>query len=324
MLVARTVMLVARTVMLVAVATLVLSLFVTNTLASCPEGFVCNWENDIYVLLCKLKVIKLKLYTGESTIAHLPPQTTRLKIQCYNPLTPVQLTFSNLSHIRELTLERINLTTRERYFFHGVSNITRLVLRHLLCRRFEESYFKGLTDLRSLEIEHLDKLEYLHPNVLKPLMSLESLSFRYVGSGSDVLLYRDYSRLLGGIQSPSFHTLTLYAIHSAQHTEIHLNIDDLFSNGTVGASLKHLDLGRNNVQYFNGTPERTLPSIEYVSVAENVVVGSRYTIPFWVQLVGHKRLKTLDISGINSLASPTSGGVLISLTVLLTVDEPFE
>ncbi|KAK2182490.1 hypothetical protein NP493_351g04046 [Ridgeia piscesae] len=132
----------------------------------------------------------LKLQTVGGLLTDVPPQTTRVKVKCFNLRVPVKLTFDNLSHIRELTFERLNVSANESNFFHGIGNITHLVLRDLSWKRLEMGYFEGLTNLRSLTIEHLDNLEFLHPDVLAPLVSLQSLSFRYIRSTNAVLRYR--------------------------------------------------------------------------------------------------------------------------------------
>ena len=303
------------TVATVAAALLVLSAMIRSAPTSCPEGFTCSWESDAYVLLCLPIIDQLQWQKVEGTIANLPSRTKRLKIRCVNDRVSVRLTFANLTDIRELTLDRVNFTTSDRRFFSGVNRITHLVLRNLPMKTLDESFFEGLINVRSLAVEHLHKLEYMHPNALTPLRSLQSLSFRDVGSIRDALRYDNFSRLLGGIVSPNFHTLVLYSIHSAQHAETQLNIDELFMYGHVGASLKHLDLGRNNLEFVRGVPQKTLPSLEYFSLAENSLLGSKNMAFFWITLIGHLRLKILDISGMNSLASTTSTNVLFGLTV---------
>ena len=302
-------------VAVVAVALLVLSAMIASALTSCPEGFTCSWEDDAYVLLCQPIIDQLQWQKVESTIANMPPQTTRLKIRCVNDGISVRLTFANLMDIRELTLDRVKFTTSDRRFFAGVNGITHLVLRNLPMNRLDESFFEGLTNVRSLTIEHLHKLEYMHPSALTPMQSLQSLSFRDVGSIRDALRYDNFSRLLGGIVSPNFHTLVLYAIHSAQHSETQLNIDELFAYSHIGASLKHLDLGRNNLEFIRDYPQNTLPALEYFSLAENALLGSEKMTFFWINLLGHLRLKILDMSGMNSLASATSTNVLFGLAV---------
>ena len=301
--------------MIVSVSSLFLSMLVTTALGSCLDGFICKQINDTYELFCKPEVNMLKLQTVGGLLADVPTQATRVKVKCFNLRVPVKLTFANLSHIRELTFERLNVSASESNFFHGIANITRLVLRDLSWKRLEKGYFEGLANLRSLTIEHLDNLEFLHPDVLAPLVSLQSLSFRYVRSTNEMLRYVNYSHMLGSIKSSQLHTLVLYAIHTQHDTEIRLDIDDLFHYGTVGETLKYLDLGNNYVADFRGHPITTLPSLEYLSLAENVILGSKFLNPFWIQLIGHVSLKTLDVSGINSQAAVTSTDILFSLTV---------
>ena len=300
------------TVAVVAAALLVLSAMIRCAPTSCPEGFYCRWESDAYVLICKMIVDKLQLQNVESTIANIPSNTTRLKIRCVNDRVSVRLTFANLTDIRELTLDRVNFTISDRRFFSGVNRITHLVLRNLPMKTLDETFFEGLINVRSLAVEHLHKLEYMHPNALTQLQSLQSLSFRDVGSIRDALRYDNFSRLLGGIVSPNFHTLVL---NSAQHAETQLNIDELFMYGHLGASLKHLDLGRNNLELVWGAPQKTLPSLEYFSLAESNILGSEHMSLFWMTILSHPRLKILDLSRLNSLVSETSTTEVFGLTV---------
>ena len=40
-----------------------------------------------------------------------------------------------------------------------------------------------------------------------------------------------------------------------------------------------------------------------MSVVQNVIIGSQFISRFWMQLIGHIRLKTLNISGMNNRAT---------------------
>ncbi|KAI0209766.1 hypothetical protein LSAT2_005540 [Lamellibrachia satsuma] len=294
----------------------------TCTAETCPDGYKCQWQNGWFVLHCKPRFAGFHFQTLSGIITDLPTNAARLKISCFNLHVPVQLNFANLSHTRELTLDRISAGTRKR-LFHGVTNITHLVLRNLSWKRIEKDTFSGLSSLLSLSIERLNELESMDQDILKPLLSLQSLKFRYVGSTRDALNYTDYARVLGGITSSNVHTLILYAIHSAFHTETEINIDHLFMYGAVNKTLKSLDLGRNFISIFSGSPRRTLPVVEYVSLAKNAIIGKYHGQPFfyyfpssfWIELVALSRLENLDLSGMNTMFSPISNDELFSLVV---------
>ncbi|KAI0212457.1 hypothetical protein LSAT2_002625, partial [Lamellibrachia satsuma] len=181
---------------------------VTCTAGSCPYDYKCGWENGWFVLHCKPRVGDGRYDTVSGTITDLSTNAERLKISCFSLRVPVQLNFANLPFVRELILDGINAKSRNR-LFHGVTNITHLVLRNLSWTRIEKDTFSGLSSLLALMIERLNKLESMDQDILKPLLSLQSLKFRYVGSTGDVLKYEDYARVLGGITSSNVHTLTL-------------------------------------------------------------------------------------------------------------------
>ena len=303
--------------MTTAVAVLIFCWLVTNATESCPDNYNCQTEGDTFVLQCKPFVDHLQFKLVNGTVDEVPAGATHVKITCFDGRIPVNLKFAYLPNIRKLTLHNLRLTSLDEQMFLGITNISFLVMDKLFCKRFEKYSFNGLTKLRSLEIEHFDELEYMHPDMLTPLEALQSLSFRYIGSKRDVLNYEDYGRVLGGINSTRFDTLVLYAIHSVHHQETQLNITDLFRHGSVGVSLKHLDLGRNNIAYIRGSPKITLPVLEYISLDENVIVGSRGSLslsPFWVGILTHPRLTTLYINGMN-MEAKTSSDVSFSLNV---------
>ena len=300
-----------------AVVLLICCWLVTNTTESCPDNFNCYTQRDTFGLRCKPVLDHLQFKIVNGTVDEVPTGATHVKISCFDRRIPVNLKFAYLPNIRKLTLQHLNITTLNEQMFRGIANISYLVMNKLFCKRFEKYSFNGLTNLRSLEIEDFDELEYMHPDMLKPLEALQSLSFRYIGSKRDALNYTDYGRVLGGINSTRFETLVLYAIHSVHHQETQLNITDLFRHGSVGVSLKHLDLGRNNIGYFRGSPAIELPVLEYISLGENVIVGSRGWLslsPFWMGILTHPRLATLEIIGMN-LAANTFSNVSFSLNV---------
>ena len=226
----------------------------------------------------------------------------------------MQLNFANLSNVQKLTLDNINVTLKNR-LFQGVTNITHLVLRNLSWKRIEEDTFSGLSSLLSLTIERLNDLECMDDDILKPLLSLQSLRFRYVGATREILKYDDYARVFGGITSSNVHTLVLYAIHSSHHTESTINIDDVFKYGSVNTRLKNLDHGRNYITTFFGSPKRTLPVVEYISLSENAVIGTFYIQPFWLELMALSHLENLDISKMNTMLANICNDELFSLVV---------
>ncbi|KAI0214604.1 hypothetical protein LSAT2_000291 [Lamellibrachia satsuma] len=293
---------------------LTLVALVTCTVETCPDGYKCEWENGWFMLHCKPRIGDGRYETVTGIITDLPTNTVRLKISCFSLRVPVLLNFVNLSNVQELTLDRISATSRNR-LFHGVTNITHLILRNLSWKRIEKDTFSGLSRLLSLTIERLNELESMDQDILKPLLSLQSLKFRYVGSIRDALNYEDYALVLGGITSSKFYTLVLYAIHSSHHKETKINIDDVFKYGSVNTGLKNLDLGRNYISTFWGSPKHTLPVLEYISLAENAIVGTSFISTFWIELVALSQLKNLDISGMNTLAKVISNEKCPSLIV---------
>ena len=283
----------------VVVSLLVISWMFQSTAGSCPYGYKCHLERNTYVLECDLfdKTQQLK-------VDDVPAIATHLKIICTYRRPSLTLTLANLPNIQKLTLDHLDLATWDDTMFRGVTNMSHLVLKKLSRKRFDNDSFSGLRNLRSLEIEHLDELKYMHPNMLTPLLSLQSLSFRHVGSVYDALNYTDYGLVIQGINSRRpFHTLVLYAIHSPQHHETSLVMTDLIRNGSACSySVRHLDIGRNSINYIWGSLVTTLPLLEYLSLNENAILGSRgvdkFSI-FWGTLFYHPSLKTIDIIGMN-------------------------
>ncbi|KAI0218840.1 hypothetical protein LSAT2_029482 [Lamellibrachia satsuma] len=287
------------------------------TSASCPAEYVCKWEAGVYVLHCNPIVANYMFENVTSNInkANIPANATRLKIKCFSQLIVVQLHFSGLTNVSELTLDTFTVTSLSRQVFREVPRITRLTLRNLCWRHLEKSTFAGLNKLRALSVERLDDLEYIHPEVLVPLESLESLSFRYVGANNDRLMYADYAEILGRLPPSSrLRSLIMYAVHSENHPETYLNIDILFDRGRSSQNLRYLDLGHNNIVSIDGRPAQAWPVLEYICLAENVFLGAQAITSFWMQFCTHKTLKTIDLSRINERAL-SSGDAVFRLIV---------
>ena len=301
-----------------AVMLLIYSWLLKTTTGSCPSGYNCHLERETYVLGCKPSFDHHHFSTVNGTIEDIPSSATHLKITCTKQQLLVKLKFANLPNIQKLTLDNLHLATWDEDMFRGIANISDLVMTRLFCKRLENDSFSGLTNLQSLVIGNFAELEYMHQDMLKPLVSLQSLSFRYVGYRHDVLNYEDYGRVLGGITNKRFDKLVLYAIHSAQHQETQLNITELFSHGSVRYWLKHLDIGHNNLDYFWGSLTVTLPVLEYISLNENVIVGSRGSQSlsvFWMDIFEHPRLKTVDVNNMNRMVAKTSIKVVFTVSV---------
>ena len=301
-------------VMKIAVVLLLLGGIMPPLAKSCPNGYRCQWDRDVFVLRCHAADGKLPLKTG--IITGVPGNATRLKAYCYNRNIPMPLAFVNLSNIRELTLDNLKISLMGRQMFRGVASLTDLILRGVHLERFDADSFHGLIKLRSLTVEHLIDLDYMDPDMLTPLISLEALSFRHLRSRSGELSFANYAQVLAGIESSHFQTLVLFDVHSRYNPETALNIDDLFGNSSIGLTLKRLDLSRNNIEYISGSPLTTLPILEHIHLDENAIIGSRGSrtfTKFWMQLLAHRRLKTLSINGMNHLAGPTIDDVFFSL-----------
>ena len=278
--------------------------FVSYRTQSCHSDFTCERVVGSFLVNGTAITCEDKRWSPMEpggNVLGTPLNETRLKICCIDRRISLELTFENATNIRELILEEVKFSLARPNVFRGLERLTHLVLRNLYgCKHIVDRCFEGLTNLRSLTITHMNELEHMYPGLLQPLVSLQSLTFRYIGSSSNMLGYTDYARVLGGITSRSFQTLLLYGIHSKNHNETQLNIDDLFQNGSMGASLKHLDIGRNYISFFKGSPSKALPVLEFISLAENVINGSMSASSFWKN---HPRLTTLNISEMDNLGS---------------------
>ena len=286
---------------------------VTNMYAGCPVHYVCKWDSGVYVLHCNPIVYNNKQQHMISTMTDLPINATRVKIKCFSQSIVVRLLFTNVPHVRELTLDTFSVTSFKLQVFSGLERMTKLTLRNLHWRRLDKHTFSCLTKLRSLFVEQLDDLEYMDPDVLVPLESLESLSFKHVGANNDRLEYRHYAAILRN-QSFNLRRLVMYAVHSENQPDTTLNIDTLFNNGLSSRTLRYLDLGRNNIVKMEGNPARSWPVLEYISLAENLLLGATTLVSFWVQFYTHRRIKTIDLSRINERAL-SSGTASFQLTV---------
>ena len=290
-------------IMLAIVVLLVLSGAITCAVETCPEHFTCQWEGDVFMLHCKSVNDTLK-----TTITDLPASVTRLEIDCYNHHGMVQLTFANLYNITELTLDNINVTAKETDMFQGISNISRLILRNLYWKSIHDECFKSLTNLRSLTLEHLEQLEYMHPDSLTPLVTLESLSLRYIG-----LPYLNYTPVMEGIVSSSFQSL---ALHGIQSTDIGVDLTVLFGNWPKGASLKRLDLENNQYRAISLSAIAHFPQLEHVTLIGNVLAMIPFEVAFCLSLIiSHTNLKTLYITGMDSTTTELSVKTLCAIAV---------
>ncbi|KAK2182492.1 hypothetical protein NP493_351g04030 [Ridgeia piscesae] len=284
-------------------------------IAGCPmKDYVCKWESGVYVLHCNPDVYNYTFLTVVSTIRKIPTNATRLKVQCFSQRIVVDLKFSRLWNIRELTLDTFTVKSNRTKIFKYVAHLRRLTLRNLDWSRLEKETFRYLSKLQTLSIERLDSLEYIHPEVLAPLQSLQSLSFRHVGAKKDRLRYSDYAALLRHLPSGGLRTLVMYDVHSDNHPETKLNIDVMFNNGQWSKRLRYLDLGCNNLVSIDGNPARSWPVLEYISVAENSLLGATTINAFWMQFCTHMTLETIDLSRINERAL-SSGDAVFQLTV---------
>ena len=265
-------------------------------------GYVHKWEDDVYVLHCSPIIDNYTFQPVSHTIEDLPYNATRVKITCFAKKIVVRLRFLGLiTHVRELTLDTFTVPSDCGQMFQGITGLSKLTLRKLKWSNMTKSTFDGLSTLRSLFAEKLDDLEYMHPDVLAPLEALESLSFKHVGATNDRLMYRDYATILRN-QSSNMRRLVMYAVHSENHPETSLNIDTMFNNGLSSGKLRYLDLGCNNIVNMEGNPARSWPVLEYISLAENVLLGATQLVSFWMQFYTHRTLTTIDLSRINKRA----------------------
>ena len=278
-------------------------------IVSSPAGFVCEWENGLYVLKCSPSVDDYTFQIVSSTIEEIPINATRVKIKCFIKSIVVRLRFSGVSHVRELTLDTFTVPSDYGQMFQGIEGLLRLTLNNLKWSNMTISTFDGLSKLRTLFVESLADLEYMDPDVLAPFESLESLSFRHVGANHDLLFYGGYAAILRNRPPFNLHTLVKYAIHSETHEETKLNIDTLFNVGLSSWRLRYLDMGRNNIVFVNGNPARSWPALEYISLSENSFLGAIGVTSFWVQFYTHRTLKTIDLRMINQNALDSVGDV---------------
>ena len=276
-------------------------------------GYVHKWEDDVYVLHCSPIIDNYTFQPVSQTIDDLPYNATRVKTTCFAKKMVVRLRFLGLTHVRELTLDTFTVPSDYGQMFRGITGLSKLTLRNLTWSNMTKSTFDGLSTLRSLFVEQLDDLEYMHPDVLVPLEALESLSFKHVGATNDRLMYRDYATLLRS-QSFNLRRLVMYAVHSENHPETSLNIDTMFNNGLSSGKLRYLDLGCNNIIKMEGNPARSWPVLEYISLAENVLLGASKLVSFWMQFYTHISIKTIDLSKINEHALST-GDAIFKLVV---------
>ena len=286
--------------------------FLSQTVRSCPSGYTCRLEGGVFTLYCKAADDKLRSGMVAGPIDDIPENITRLKVYCYSQRILFPLAFANLSNIRELTLENLNISAIGRHVFHSIAHLTHLTLIGVYRKRYTADWLDGLTELRSLIIEHVNDLDYMAPDMLTPLLSLQTLSFRHINPTKGELYYNDYSRLLAGVSSFNLQSLTLYAVHSKYNPETELHIDELFRNSSVGATLRYLDIGRNNLWYVRGRPLTTLPMLEHFLINDNDIIGSRGSLSlsmFWMELIVHPRLKSCSMNGLNRLAAGTSTNV---------------
>ena len=267
---------------------------------TCPSGYVCKWESDVYVLHCNPIVDDYRFQQVNSTIKGIPNNVTRLKITCFSQRITVRLRFSGrMAHVQELTLDTFTVPSDYGQMFSGISGVSKLTLRNLRWSHMYIKTFYAMVKLRALFVEKLDDLEYMDPKILAPLYSLESLSFKYVGSNNDLLTYGDYAAILYHISPFILRSLVMYAVHSDSHPETTLNIDDLFDNGLSAWRMRFLDMGCNNIVTITGNPVGSWLSLEDVSLAGNPLLDVISTTPFWEQFYALKYLKTIDMGNIN-------------------------
>ena len=271
-------------------------------------GYVHKWKNDVYILHCSPTLDNYRFQPVIHTIDDLPYNATRVKITCFSQRIIVRLRFSGLTHVRELTLDTFTVPSYYGKMFQGMTGLVKLTLRNLKWSHMTKSTFDGLSTLRSLFVEQLDDLAYMDQDVLVPLESLESLSFKHVGAKKDRLVYADYATILRN-QSFNLRRLVMYAVHSENHPETTLNIDTLFNNGLSSRTLRYLDLGRNNIVKMEGNPARSWPVLEYISLAENVLLGASKLVSFWMQFYSHMSFKTIDLSKSNENALNTGDAI---------------
>ena len=288
--------------MLTSVVLLMLSGLVASGMETCPENFACQWEGNVFALRCKLANDKQQ----SEVVVELHINVKRLKIDCNRQRGFVQLTFANLSGIRELTLANIHFTSKAHRLFYGVENISHLVLHNVYWKRVGKNCFDGLSQLQSLTLDHLNQLEYMHPDVLTPLVSLQSLSFRHIG-----LPYNAYPKVLKGIASSNVQSLTLHGIRSAGE-----RVDlALLRNRLSESPLKRLELADNNYIVYDRYREFMYQQLQHMSITGNVFARDYFELVVWFMEMFNGPMKTFQINTITSPATEVSTKSLRSLTL---------
>ena len=289
----------------IAAILLVLGCELADTADTCPEHFTCHWEGDVFVLNCKLANDTLPSKMAVVTSADLPVTATCMKIVCDRQDVEMQLELGHLVNITELTLDGVVVNT------YGTSNISHLVLRNLPWKKINYDYFQSLTNLRSLTLDHLGRLEYIDSGALKPLVSLESLSFLYIA-----LPYSNYFHVLRGIESPTFQTLVLHDIDSSDKV---MDISSFFENWSRSDQLKRVDVANNRIYRFN-LDLQTLPRLEHLSLTGNIIYAAYFVIPRSVGFfISHKHLKTIYVTGVESSMSKPPLRPLCTISVSTNV-----
>ena len=244
------------------------------------------------MLQCKRVDENLQSKMVVGTIADLPANVTHLKIDCYRLHRFVLLTFVGLHRVRSLTVSNIKLSTLG--LFHGVDNISRLVLQNVSLKHMGNDSFQGLRQLLSLTLDHLDELEYMHTDVLKPLLLLQSLSFRHIG-----LPYNAYPGVLGGIASCNFQSLTLHGIRSAGNVEL----NTLLGNWSRETPLKRLELADNSYRAVALTDMSMVPPLQHMSLTGNVTFSEPTYIHKWLSyFISNPSMKTLEMKTKKKIA----------------------
>ena len=287
--------------MLTVVFLLVLSCATAGTADTCHEQFTCHWEGDVFVLRCQQTNDTVTAKTAVVTTTDVPVIASRLKIVCDHQHVDMQLGFANLYDVTDLTLEGAGVNATGSNIFHGVSNLSSLVLRNLHWKSIDYDCFESLTNLRLLTLDHLGRLEFMHPDALTPLVSLESLSFLYID-----LPYGGYISALRGIVSSTFHALALHGIDSSDPG---VDMIPLFRNWTCRATLKKVDLVNNRLRMTvmtNIGQYWLWPQLEHLSLTGNLITTIPVETPFSLaSIISDEHLKTIYVTGVkNSIAQP--------------------
>ena len=288
-------------VMSTVVVLLVLTCAMADTADTCPEHFKCHWEGDVFVLHCQQTNETVTSKMAIVTTTDLPVIASRLKIVCDHQHVEMQLGFTNLYDITDLTLEGADVNAIGSDIFRGVANLSSLVLRNLHWKSIDYDCFESLTYLRSLTLDHLGRLEFMHPDALKPLVSLESLSFLHIA-----LPYGGYVPALRGIMSSTVQTL---ALHGMDSSDPGVNMTPLFRNWTCRATLKKVDLVNNRFRMTvmtNMGQYWRWPQLEHLSLTGNLITTTPYETPLSLaSIISDEHLKTIFVTGVkNSIAQP--------------------